>query len=59
MVVLRRDDVTTLEVMSRDPLPLRVLLGTCGPRVEEIVHALESSASLSRHFLVLVLERIL
>lgn len=42
-----------LKVVRRDPLPLRVLPGPRGPRVEEIVDALECPTTLSRHLGIL------
>lgn len=47
-----------LEVVRRDPLPLRVLLGSGSAWIEEIVDTLESTASLSRDLGVLA-QRIL
>lgn len=42
-----------LEVVRRDPLPLRVLLRSSSAWIEEIVDTLESTASLSRDLGVL------
>jgi hypothetical protein len=42
-----------LEVMSRYSLPLRMLLCPGSPRIEEIVHALESTTSLSGNLSIL------
>lgn len=45
--VWRLDLTASLEMVRRDSLPLRMLLGSCRPWIEEVVDALESSTSLS------------
>jgi len=47
-----------LEVVRRNPLSLWMLLGSGGPGIEEVVDALESTASLARYLCVLA-QRIL
>jgi hypothetical protein len=59
VVVVRRDHFISREVVSRDAFSLGMLLGSSRSRIEKIVDRLESSPTLSRHFLVLVGERIL
>lgn len=53
MMVRRTDLFAMLEMMSRYSLPAGVLLGTCSPWVEEVIHTLESSTTLSCDLTVL------
>lgn len=53
-VRVRRHDVVRLEVMRRDTFTSRVLLGTGGPRIEEVVDALEGATARATHLGVLV-----
>lgn len=55
VVMMRRAYlVPVLKMMSRDPFSVRVLLGASCSRIEEVVHALECSTSLTRNFAVFV-----
>lgn len=59
IAALRWNDFLTLEVVGRNSLSLGVLLGTSSTWVEEIVHWLKGSSTLTRYLLVLLCKWIL
>lgn len=59
IAVVRWNNFVALEVVGWDPLSLRVFLSSSGSWVEEVVHWLESSTTLTWNLLIFVCKRIL
>ena len=59
VAVVRGDNVVSLEVVSRNPFSLRMLLSSSSTRVEKVVYRLKGPSTLTRHLLILVCKRIL